>query len=99
MNNVIHLVKDQKFVLNLSKTDPEVQGVILYEKIADNHLDLYHTEVPKEYRGRGIGAILARAAIDYAIKEDIKVSLTCTYLEKFGRESLSAEELSRHVQP
>jgi len=44
MNNVIHLVKDQKFVLNLSKTDPEVQGVILYEKIADNHLDLYHTE-------------------------------------------------------
>lgn len=99
MKNVKHLEKDQKFVLSLSESDPSVCGELLYERVDKTHLDFYHTEVPREYRGQGLGGVLAQAALDYVKQKNLTVTLSCTFLEKYGRENLSREYLDRHVKP
>lgn len=51
-------------------------------------LDLVHTEVPQEAEGQGIGAALARAALDHARSEGKKVIPSCpfvrAYIERHG---------------
>jgi len=97
MKNVIHDEKNCRFFIKLSETDPTVEGVLLYEKVNDKHLDFYHTEVPEEFRGQGLGVLLARAGIDFIKLHDLKVTLSCTFLRKFGREHLSEEEIRQYV--
>ena len=55
-------------------------GVLLYERDGDV-LDLYHTEVPPAYRGKGVAAHLAQAAFKYIQQNNLKMILTCTYLQ------------------
>jgi len=49
-------------------------------------MTLWHTEVPPSLRGRGIAAILARTALEYARDEGLKVDVICPlvvgYLQK-----------------
>ena len=49
-------------------------------------LTLVHTEVPPELEGRGIASSLARAALDYAREQRLRVAPRCpfvaTYLER-----------------
>lgn len=51
-------------------------------------LDLVHTEVPREAEGQGIGAALAKAALDHARSEGMKVIPSCpfvrTYVKRHG---------------
>lgn len=51
-------------------------------------LDLVHTEVPQEAEGQGIGAALARAALDHARSAGKKVIPSCpfvrAYIERHG---------------
>jgi predicted GNAT family acetyltransferase len=51
-------------------------------------LDLVHTEVPEEAEGQGIGAALAKAALDHARSEGMKVIPSCpfvrTYIKRHG---------------
>lgn len=51
-------------------------------------LDLVHTEVPQEAEGQGIGAALAKAALDHARAEGMKVIPSCpfvrTYIKRHG---------------
>ena len=49
-------------------------------------MTLWHTEVPRALRGKGIAATLARTALEYARDENLKVDVICplvaTYLQK-----------------
>ena len=51
-------------------------------------IDMYHTEVPEELRGQGIGQALARGALQRAQEANMRCKLTCSYLvnylEKFA---------------
>ena len=51
-------------------------------------LDLVHTEVPQAAEGQGIGAALAKAALDHAREEGMKVIPSCpfvrTYIKRHG---------------
>jgi len=96
MYSVIHDEKQCKFFMKISKK-PDSEGVLLYEKIGSNHYDFYHTEVPKEYRGRGLAGKLAREAFNHIIAEKATVTLSCTYLQKFCDEELSSAERRQHV--
>lgn len=58
-----------------------------YERESDKTLNMYHTEVPPSYQGKGIAKYLARAAFDYAVENDYKIFPTCTYLQKFAMEN------------
>ena len=72
-----------------------------FESIVDGHLAflryekdggrivLAHTEVPSELEGRGVGSALARAALDYARKNDLAVVPRCPFVKAY---------LERHPQ-
>jgi predicted GNAT family acetyltransferase len=46
-------------------------------------LDLIHTEVPRQFEGRGYGAALVKTALEYARAEQMKVIATCPFVKKF----------------
>lgn len=57
-------------------------GCLRYKKTADR-IELIHTEVPPELGGRGLGAVLAKAALDYAEQSDLKVIPFCPFVKKY----------------
>ena len=48
-----------------------------FEVDADGWMTIWHTEVPPALQGRGIGATLARTALEYARDNKLKVDVVC----------------------
>jgi uncharacterized protein len=46
-------------------------------------LDLAHTRVPKEAKGQGVGSALAKAALDHARSERLRVIPTCPFVAAY----------------
>jgi predicted GNAT family acetyltransferase len=63
---------------------PNDEGRVLlrYVKRGDV-LDLLHTEVAEQFEGRGFASALARAALDYARANSLKVIPTCPFVRKY----------------
>jgi len=51
-----------------------------------NNLALMHTAVPQSMKGKGIGTKLVLAAIDFAIEQNKKLMLYCSFAAKFVKE-------------
>jgi len=63
---------------------PNDQGRILLKYIKRGDvLDLVHTEVDEQFEGRGYASALARAALDYARANHLKVVATCPFVRKY----------------
>ena len=45
-----------------------------------------HSVVPESFKGKGIGSKIARAGLDYANKEKLKIMLYCPFVSKFVKE-------------
>lgn len=65
-------------------------AVIQYSK-SNNTLDLLHTEVPVVFRGQGVAALLAKEAFEYVRQNNLKMKLSCDYLQKYFRENETPE--------
>ena len=50
-------------------------------------LDIIHTFVPKELRGRGIAALLVEAAYRYCLEEGYSCQATCPYARTWLNEN------------
>lgn len=48
-------------------------------------LDLTHTKVPHELEGRGYASALARAALEYARAQHLKIIPTCPFVSGYLR--------------
>lgn len=46
-------------------------------------MDLAHTTVPQEAEGQGVGAALAKAALDHARREGVKVIPSCPFVAAY----------------
>ena len=46
-------------------------------------MDLAHTTVPQEAEGQGYGAALAKAALDHARREGVKVIPSCPFVASY----------------
>lgn len=44
---------------------------------------LKHTEVPESLRGRGLGAILAKSALEMARAEGLRVNVQCPFVKAY----------------
>ncbi|HLD85487.1 MAG TPA: GNAT family N-acetyltransferase [archaeon] len=44
-------------------------------------MNIHHTFVPEQLRGRGLAEKLTRTAFDYAKKHNMKIKPTCPYIE------------------
>ena len=57
-------------------------AVLEYE-LEDGTLTLVHTGVPSALEGQGIGGKLAKAALEYAKKEGLKVVPRCSFVRSY----------------
>ncbi len=49
-------------------------------------LAFVHSVVPKSFAGKGVGGKLARAGLDYANVEKLKIMFYCPFVSKFVKE-------------
>jgi predicted GNAT family acetyltransferase len=57
-------------------------AVLAYERRGDV-LELMHTEVPEASEGKGYGATLAEAALDFARRDGASVIPSCPFVARF----------------
>jgi predicted GNAT family acetyltransferase len=61
----------------------EGHTAVLDYVLAGSRLRLMHTEVPPELRGRKYAEVLARAGLEYARSNDLKVVPFCPFVRAF----------------
>ncbi len=81
--SVHHSEKDREFFVELKDGSGIPAKAYLRYAVMDNGLDLRSTVVPPAFEGRGIAKVLARAAFDHCAKNDLKMKLTCWYLDGY----------------
>lgn len=52
-------------------------------RINGSSITLIHTEVPGALEGQGIGSKLARATLDFARRERLKVNVECPFIKSY----------------
>ena len=61
----------------------DVQVASLSYTVRAGKLYLIHTEVPKALEGRGYGSALARTALEYAKREQLRVVPWCPFVRAY----------------
>ena len=59
----------------------------------NGNLAIMHTEVPKEYEGRGIAAAMVKHVLEYAKKEGLKILVYCPYTASYIKRHPEYKEL------
>lgn len=65
------------------------QAILEYRAVDAQTLDFHHTYVPDALRGKGVAAVLAKAALAFAKEQGCKVIPSCSYIAVY---------LQRHPQ-
>ena len=76
---VEHDKPGRRFVTHL----PTGDGVLSYALAGPKILDLEHTFVPPRARGEGVGASLAKAALDFARQDGYHVIPSCSFVRTY----------------
>lgn len=84
---VEHQVNKNRFAVKLGRDI----AFLSYKEDPPGVFDLEHTWVPTSLRGKGIAEILAKEAFDFIVKNNKKMILTCSYLQKFGEKNPKPE--------
>jgi uncharacterized protein len=79
-NSVKHNEAEGQFEIALERGIAFLQ----YQRSGET-MRLIHTEVPEGQRGRGLGSQLARAALDYAHFNQLKVVPQCPFVRLYLR--------------
>ncbi|KAJ8901187.1 hypothetical protein NDN08_007036 [Rhodosorus marinus] len=87
---VDHDATSRKFVLS-----GVPDAYLEYNVLPDNNLDLLHTFVSPEHRGKGYAAIIVKGAFDYARENGLKVVPTCTYISTYLKKCPAESDLLR----
>jgi predicted GNAT family acetyltransferase len=65
-----------------ARLDGQLAGILEYV-VKGDRIALVHTEVAESYEGRGIGAGLARFALDEARRRGLRVIASCPYVRRY----------------
>lgn len=68
------------------------KAVLEYKKLPDRILEMYHTEVPTQHRGKGLAETLVKDAFRYCLDNNFKVYPTCSFVDRYSREMATKEE-------
>lgn len=60
-----------------------VLAVVEYARPGGNTIELTHTEVPDALAGQGVGSRLARAVLDNARRDGLRVIPTCPFIAAY----------------
>lgn len=61
----------------------EDKAVLQYKQLEPTCIELEHTIVPQSLQGKGIGKLLAEAAFEYALDKNLKVKVTCGFVQTY----------------
>ncbi len=75
---------------------PDGEVALLQYRFDKNNVALMHTQVPENRKGKGIGAKLVVAALNFAIEQGKKVRLYCPYAAKYVKDH---PEFHSYVDP
>lgn len=97
----------QEAVLNESAHRFEIRegdyvAVLEYRIRSGNLLVLTHTGVPPHMEGKGVAALLARTALDYARERQMRVVPLCSFVQAYlqrHREYSDLVEAAANVRP
>ncbi|MGS0676224.1 GNAT family N-acetyltransferase [Shewanella sp. 0m-4] len=86
MSEVVHLVDESRFVINLDGA----QAVLAYELFDNSSADsparrcnFNNTYVPPELRGKGLAEKLVRNGLRWAKSQGFEIEASCWYVQKF----------------
>ncbi|MEO6347233.1 MAG: GNAT family N-acetyltransferase [Aquaticitalea sp.] len=78
---VKHTALNNKGKFYLEHKGKEI-GEMTYVFVNDNEIDIDHTLIDDEFRGKDLGLKLVKASVDYMRKHDLKAIPTCPYVKK-----------------
>ena len=90
---VINNEKDHRFEIKLN----DKIGFIPYN-FKDDMIGLFHTEVPEEYSGKGLGTKLALYALNYAKDHHLKIIVYCPFIAKYIEEHPEWKQYVKHFR-
>lgn len=80
-------IADQQLIVNEDENQFELQledGKAVVEYVlTGNKINLVHTEVPKEFTGKGIAAILVKKVLEYVKQKNYILIPSCSYVAKY----------------
>ena len=76
---IMHHAADQEFTTIRDGFTAE----LAYARPADGVIDFTHTFVDEGLRGQGVADELARAGLDFARENKLKVKTSCTFMHGF----------------
>ena len=68
-------------------------ALIKYQKETDGTLNLFHTEVPDEFEGKGIGSRLVKNALEQIKAEGLKINPSCPFIAAYIKRHPEYENL------
>lgn len=80
---IVNNAAKQQFVVTLQSAEATVS----YDK-KGGEITFIHTNVPKEFQGRGVGKLLAQHVFTYANDNTLKVVCKCHFLAKYYEDNL-----------
>ena len=78
--NVVQNISENRFEIRVD----DLIAVSQYQ-LNGNAITFYHVEVPLEWEGQGIGSLLAKASLDYARANSLKVIPLCSFMSAYVR--------------
>jgi predicted GNAT family acetyltransferase len=80
-------MEELKIINNTERSRFEIaldgEFAILDYRFYKNNIAFMHTAVPERMKGKGIGSKLVLAAIDFAVQQNKKIMLYCSFAAKF----------------
>ena len=81
--------------LNQFELDTDAGIAFLRYRLSPGKITLWHTEVPAALRGRGLGAELARGALESIRQEGLELVVRCSFLQWFLQQHPEFRDLGR----
>ena len=78
--NVLQNISANRFEIQID----DLIAVSQYQQTG-NIITFYHVGVPPELEGQGIGGLLAKASLDYARANSLKVIPLCSFMSAYVR--------------
>ena len=85
---VIHEKENERFVIYTEGNEVYVEYTM-----RNNSIDLHHTYTHPVLRGKGLAALVVKAAFEFAKENNLKVIPTCSYVQAFVSKNIEYREL------
>jgi hypothetical protein len=83
---VKHTALNNRGTFSLEHKGNEI-GEMTYVFVNNTVIDINHTLITEEFRGKDLGLKLVKASVDFMREQDLKAKATCPYVKKVFNET------------